>query len=333
MSQTKPKKTRKVSAEQTAKTEESLSSVFFYAEKDVEFKILEEDIELLQDKFNVTITNNGQGQLSITKNDGLIDNCRKAAIVLEKLCRDLSLDIEVTEDDLLEYIEPLLFRPDDAVKGRPIYKDYMGNNVFVRTVNQEALYKSAKNYTITIVHGCAGTGKSKLSIVAALNGLKDNRYDKIIIVRPMITVGADVGFLPGDLSEKYGPYTAAITDAFIDLIGTRSFEEMVRIKKIEFAPVAMMRGVNFNNAFVIVDEAQNLTKMEILTVLTRIGYNTKVIITGDESQSDRKNKKEESGLDNCIARLKDNPDVSVVKMTTDDIQRNRIVRDIIDSFE
>ena len=141
-----------------------------------------------------------------------------------------------------------------------------------------------------------------------------------------------MGFLPGDIDEKYMPYASPITDALIDYIGEIELENMIRMKKIIFSPVALTRGANFQNAYVMIDEAQNMSKVEILTLLTRICYNTKIVATGDESQSDRKSS-EKSGLHWMTERMADMEDVGFVKMNKSDIQRHKMVGEIITAFE
>jgi phosphate starvation-inducible PhoH-like protein len=206
-----------------------------------------------------------------------------------------------------------------------------------RTENHDAIVQTIKTNTITVLHGCAGSGKSLFSLIMGLKYLKDNRFDKIILLRPFSTVGKSVGYLPGDLSEKYMPYASPLSSALVELIGEKEYENLVNTKKLCFEPISMTRGANFKNAYIIMDEAQNTTKTEILTLLTRICYNTKFVITGDTSQDDRVINRatpaEKSGLEYAIERLADNSEIGFVKMVKADIQRNKIVGDIIDAFE
>jgi phosphate starvation-inducible PhoH-like protein len=179
-----------------------------------------------------------------------------------------------------------------------IIKDVKGRFIVPRTNNQDRLVESIRENVITIARGVAGSGKSSIAVAMAVTYLLQNRYDKILIVRPMTSVGGkDVGFLPGNLDEKFGPYASPLIENIIDLVGEPKYNEWVRGKKIILTPTSFVRGANFKNSLVIIDEAQNLSEIEIFTLLTRICHNGKVIITGDESQDDRKDKKyNDSGL-------------------------------------
>ena len=312
------------------KTEEmGVSSVYYFADNDCLDGLYLEDISRIKKAFQVRIDICDE-KFSIQSTN--LENCRKAVIVLEKMFNTIDKFGEVTEEELTSYISDLHFRPLEGTKYKNIYTTPEGDNISPRTENQELLVKGIRNNIITVVHGCAGTGKSKLSLVMGLKYLEENRFDKIIVVRPMITVGASMGFLPGGVAQKYGPYTGPISDALVEMLGERELENKIRSKKIEFAPVGFTRGANFQNAYIIIDEAQNLSKVEILTLLTRVGYNTKIVITGDESQTDRKTS-ERTGLEHCVERLKEIDGVGFVKMNLKDVQRHRIVTDIIQGFE
>lgn len=306
-----------------------ISSVYYYADKDLLSKIYAEDITRIKKAFQVRIDLDDD---KFTITSPCLEHCRKSAIVLERMFNIIDQFDSITEEELTGLISALNYRPLEGTKYRNIYTTPLGDNISPRTENQELLIKGIRNNVITVVHGCAGTGKSKLSLVMGLKYLEENRYDKIIIVRPMVTVGASLGFLPGGIAQKYGPFTSPLFEALSDMIGEREVEAKVKAKKIEFAPVGFTRGANFQNAYIIIDEAQNLSKVEILTLLTRVGYNTKIVVTGDESQTDRRSS-ERSGLEYCVERLKDIEDVGFVKMTIKDVQRHRIVSEIIQGFE
>lgn len=216
-----------------------------------------------------------------------------------------------------------------------IIKTHKGKYISPRTENQELFVDSIRSNVITICRGVAGTGKSALAIAVAVSYLLENRFDKLLLVRPLTTVGGkDMGFLPGGLDEKYGPYASPLIQTIIDLIGETKYALWIKEKKIIPTPTAFVRGDNFKDAIVVIDEAQNLSESEIFTLLTRICHNSKVVITGDESQDDRKDKyKSESGLSVICNKLKDIDKVGIVTMKVSDIQRHGIVKDIIESFE
>ena len=304
--------------------------VTFFVEDEINKNIFQEDLDLIQKSFDVRITDSN-GTYRITAND--VEQSRKAAIVLSKICRDIENELTITDEIIKEYIQPLLFEQDEGVSHKPLFKEFNGKYVYPRTKNQEAFVKSIKNYICTIVVGPAGTGKTKLAVTVALNMLSENRYDSIKILRPTVSVASNsLGFLKGDLAEKYGPYCSPVVDTFIDLIGEEYYETLIRNKKIEFVPVAMIRGANFQNSFVIAEETQNLNKLEIISILSRLCYNCTVVLNGDFQQSDLKSKGA-NGLAEACERLKDLDDVNIVKMTSKDVQRNKIVGEIIEAFE
>lgn len=216
-----------------------------------------------------------------------------------------------------------------------IIKTHNGVYISPRTENQELFVDSMRSNVITICRGVAGTGKSALAIAVAVSYLLENRFDKLLLVRPLTTVGGkDMGFLPGTLEEKYGPYASPLVQTIVDLIGENKYNEWIKAKKIIPTPTAFVRGDNFKDAIVVIDEAQNLSESEIFTLLTRICHNSKVVITGDESQDDRKDKfKNDSGLSIICDKLRDIDKIGIVTMAISDIQRHGIVKNIIEAFE
>lgn len=319
----------------TQRTDDLESTVLFNLNNDILQYITRNHMKLIERHYVGSSISYDDGKLKITARN--VDTARAIAIIIEALVRQIDkLRLDVVDEDVLDLIEEGIQRPYEDSEFGTIYVDWKGNKVFPRTENQEAIVRAIQNNTITIAHGCAGTGKSKLALVCGLNYLNNNRFDRIIIVRPLVTVGADIGYLPGSLDEKYGPFTGPLSEALIDLVGDKTFDEMVKSKRILFTPTTFTRGANFRDAYVIIDEAQNLSKIELLTLLTRVTGNTKIVITGDESQSDRKkDKHSDSGLAHCVKVFKEDPseEVELVKMTESDIQRHRLVGEIIKRFE
>lgn len=323
------KKTVRKKEAKVAEVEES-TSVFFYPKRELLEEFIEEDLLKIKRAFNVRITFDGD-KFEIQGHD--IRNCRKVAIVLENIFAYIRKGIEVTEEDVDEFIQRLLPKALETSQYKAIYTGADGIEYSPRTENQELFVDLALHNTITIAAGCAGTGKTKLAAVIACKLLKENRYDKILIFRPIVAVGSkSLGFLPGSVEEKIGPYADPAASTFIDLLGEKTFEYFTKTKKLEIGSVALCRGQNFNDAVILIDEVQNMSKIEILTLLTRIGFNTKVIITGDQSQTDTRGS-EWTGLDYCVNNLKDIESVGIVKMTEVDIQRNGIIREVIKAFE
>lgn len=194
------------------------------------------------------------------------------------------------------------------------------------TENQERYIKSIRSHTVTFGVGCAGTGKSYIAATMACEAFQDKRISNIVITRPMIQAGNGLGFLKGDVQEKFAPFMTPLTDIMANNLGPSQFAYALKSKKIQMIPLELLRGTSWNDTWVILDEAQNTTKQQMLMFLTRIGRNTKVIIDGDPDQCDLK---VESGLNDALVRLRGLPDVAIVKFYTEDIVRSGVVRDVL----
>lgn len=188
------------------------------------------------------------------------------------------------------------------------------------------------NYGLVFGIGPAGTGKTFLAVAAGVSGLLNNRFERLIITRPAVTAGEQLGYLPGTLEEKVDPYMLPIWDALDELLDRKQIERRMERGQIEVAPIAFMRGRTLKNAFVIVDEAQNTTSMQMKMVLTRIGRRGKMIVTGDPSQVDLP-KGQTSGLKDAIGRLNDVKGITTVKLTIADVMRHELVGRIIKAYE
>lgn len=210
-----------------------------------------------------------------------------------------------------------------------------GNNgrpVRARTPNQRKLVEAIEKNDLVFAIGPAGTGKTYTAIALAVRALKNNEIKKIILSRPAVEAGERLGFLPGDLKEKIDPYLQPLYDALGDMIPQKRLEEFMKEKVIEIAPLAFMRGRTLSNAFVILDEAQNSTVNQLKMFLTRMGLNTKFIVTGDETQIDLP-RRNDSGLLQAIRILRGIDDISIVKFDQNDIVRHKLVRDIVNAYE
>lgn len=193
---------------------------------------------------------------------------------------------------------------------------------------QEQYLNKITNHTITFAIGPAGTGKTFVAAMAAAEAFRSKECNKIIITRPLVEAGEKVGFLPGDLNEKVDPYVAPFVDALSRILGSGQVEALIQYEKIVFLPLAFMRGHSWDNAFVVLDEAQNVTKSQMKLFLTRIGKGTKVIIDGDLSQRDL----DVYGLDDALRRLALVRGVAIQEFSESDIVRSGIVRDIIKAY-
>ncbi|MBX2945941.1 MAG: PhoH family protein [Cyclobacteriaceae bacterium] len=206
-----------------------------------------------------------------------------------------------------------------------------GTPIKAKTPNQQKLVQLVKENDLVFALGPAGTGKTYISVALAVRALKNKQVKKIIITRPAVEAGENLGFLPGDLKEKIDPYLRPIYDGLNDMIPFEKLQYYMEREIIEVAPLAFMRGRTLNNAFILLDEAQNTTAMQMKMVLTRMGPDSKMIVTGDVSQVDLP-KKQSSGLTEAVSILKDVKGIGVIELTERDVIRHRLVRDIIDAY-
>ncbi len=210
-----------------------------------------------------------------------------------------------------------------------------GNNgkpVRARTPNQRKLYEASFKNDLLFAIGPAGTGKTYTAIALAVRALKNREIKRIILSRPAVEAGENLGFLPGDLKDKIDPYLQPLYDALQDMIPAKKLEEFMKDGTIQIAPLAFMRGRTLSNAFVILDEAQNTTVNQLKMFLTRMGLNAKFIVTGDITQIDLP-RKTNSGLIHALDILEKIKSISVIKFDKKDIVRHRLVRDIVNAYE
>ncbi len=220
----------------------------------------------------------------------------------------------------------------DIGDGELILYTHKGQAVVAKTPGQKEIYKSSAIHDIVFSIGPAGTGKTYTSVALAVKALKERRVEKIILARPAVEAGENLGFLPGDLKEKIDPYLRPLYDALEDMIDQDKLDLHLQKNVIEIAPLAYMRGRTLNNAFVILDEAQNATNTQMKMFLTRIGFNSRAIITGDITQTDLP-RKHQSGLISIQRILKDIEGIDFVYLGDEDVVRHRLVKDIINAYE
>lgn len=215
---------------------------------------------------------------------------------------------------------------------KPIEKTVDGKIIFPKTIGQRYLYRCMANSDIVFASGVAGTGKTYLAVVYAASLLKKGAINKIILTRPAVEAGESLGFLPGDLKEKVDPYLRPLYDALYDMFGREQVEKMLEKEIIEIAPLAYMRGRTLNHAFIILDEAQNTTKAQMKMFLTRMGFHSKIVITGDVTQIDLI-KKSDSGLRDAKRLLTGIEGISFVELSSLDVVRHPLVQKIIERYE
>lgn len=215
---------------------------------------------------------------------------------------------------------------------KPIGKTVNGKLIYPKTIGQRYLFQCMCKSEIVFASGVAGTGKTYLAVVYAANLLKKGEIRKIILTRPAVEAGENLGFLPGDLKEKVDPYLRPLYDALYDTLGQEQVEKLLEKEVIEIAPLAYMRGRTLDNAFIILDEAQNTTRAQMKMFLTRMGFHSRIVITGDVTQIDLI-KKKDSGLLNAKQLLEGIEGISFVELTSLDVVRNPLVQKIIERYE
>lgn len=213
-----------------------------------------------------------------------------------------------------------------------ITKTLHGKPVYAKTLHQKQYIKAINNHALVFGVGPAGTGKTYVAVMNALAHLKNNDVKKIILTRPAVEAGEKLGFLPGDLKEKVDPYLRPLYDALYEVLGVKQTEDLIEKGTIEIAPLAYMRGRTLESAYVILDEAQNTTINQMKLFLTRLGFNSKMVVTGDVTQIDLPNKKE-SGLVHATTLLNGVRGIDVIRFEKVDVIRHPLVQDVIERYE
>ena len=261
----------------------------------------------------------------------------------EALC-ELEIRINKIINYFLKYniisdneIETLITKSDteletSAESHKPILHGVSGRIIKARTLNQRKIIDSVTNNDMVFAIGPAGTGKTYTGIALAVKALKNKNVKRIILTRPAIEAGENLGFLPGDLKEKLDPYMQPLYDSLKDMIPSEKLKKYMEDEVIQIAPLAFMRGRTLDNAFVILDEGQNTTHSQMKMFLTRMGKNAKFIITGDPGQVDLP-RNAISGIKEAILILKNTPGVGIVHLDESDVIRNKLVKKIVDAYK
>ena len=249
---------------------------------------------------------------------------------VEKMRQHIVKYNSIQEEDIIDIVKD---RPTkaDGVKGVVVYS-ISGRPIKGRSANQQRLIDEFEQCDMVFAEGPAGTGKTYLSIALAVRALKEKTAKKIILSRPAVEAGEKLGFLPGDMKDKIDPYLQPLYDALEDMIPPQKLQDMIDKRIIQIAPLAFMRGRTLSDAVVILDEAQNTTPAQIRMFLTRMGWNTKMIITGDLTQIDLP-RGQRSGLSEAIDLLHDIEGIGFVTMEKKDIVRHRLVTRIVNAYE
>ena len=295
------------------------------------FGSFDENIRRIEEAFNVSIVNRGT-DLKIT---GEEESADKAARTLEGLLA-LASKGESIDEQRVRYLMTLV-REDNDAQVAQMTKDVVcitakGKPIKAKTVGQQHYMRAIQKNTITLGVGPAGTGKTYLAVAAAVAAFRERSVNRIILTRPAVEAGERLGFLPGDLQNKVDPYLRPLYDALYDMLGPETFQKYQERGSIEVAPLAYMRGRTLDDSFIILDEAQNTTKEQMKMFLTRLGFGSKIVITGDVTQIDLPGDKT-SGLNDAIRVLEGVKDIAICRLTSADVVRHALVQEIINAYE
>ncbi|MCR5655780.1 MAG: PhoH family protein [Lachnospiraceae bacterium] len=279
--------------------------------------------------------------VSVINRDGVIrivgeeDDVKRAHRLLKEL-KDITNKGQEIEEQKLDYAMMMSRENEDdgllEMDANVICHTVAGKPVMPKTQGQKAYVKAMKEHMIVFGLGPAGTGKTYLAMAMAITAFKNNEVQRIILTRPAIEAGEKLGFLPGDLQSKIDPYLRPLYDALYQIMGAESFQKNMEKGLIEVAPLAYMRGRTLDNAYIILDEAQNTTEAQMKMFLTRIGFGSKVVITGDRSQKDLV-KTVRSGLDVAVSVLSKVDEIAFCNLTSRDVVRHPLVQKIVKAYE
>ncbi|MDY3780804.1 MAG: PhoH family protein [Candidatus Faecousia sp.] len=295
------------------------------------FGSFDENVRRIEDALGVRIVSRGD-DLKVTGDEEAAD---KAVRTLEALL-SLAAKGETIDEQRVRYLITLVSEGNEdqiakmaqdvvciTAKGKPIK---------AKTVGQQAYMKAIQKNTVTIGVGPAGTGKTYLAVAAAVSAFRERTVNRIILTRPAVEAGERLGFLPGDLQNKVDPYLRPLYDALYDMLGAETFQKYQERGSIEVAPLAYMRGRTLDDSFIILDEAQNTTREQMKMFLTRLGFGSKIVITGDVTQIDLPDDKV-SGLKDAVRVLQGVEDIAICRLTSADVVRHALVQKIINAYE
>ncbi len=295
------------------------------------FGSFDENIKLIEKEFDVSFITRGS-EIKIKGDEENVDKAKRAitnllflinkgeALNEQNIRYVLSLVRDGNEDKLTSMSSDCVCI---SAKGKPIK---------AKTLGQKKYIEAIRNNTVVFGIGPAGTGKTYLAVALAVSAFRAKQVNRIILTRPAVEAGEKLGFLPGDLQQKVDPYLRPLYDALFDMLGAENFQKYQERGNIEVAPLAYMRGRTLDDSFIILDEAQNTTPEQMKMFLTRLGFGSKIVVTGDITQIDLPDGKK-SGLVEVIKILKNVEDIETVKFTQKDVVRHRLVQDIIKAYE
>ena len=295
------------------------------------FGLNDQNVALIEQECGVTIALRG-AELAIS---GQTEDCELAASVIEKLI-DMIHHHDLVDRTRIRYAIALAREGKvdmiDEILRSVVAITHRGKQIRCKTLGQQEYVQAIRDHDLTFAVGPAGTGKTYLAMALAVVALKNKEIERIVLTRPAVEAGEKLGFLPGDLTQKVDPYLRPLYDALYDFMGVDSYQKMLERGVVEVAPLAYMRGRTLSDSFIILDEAQNTTSEQMKMFLTRIGFHSKVVVTGDITQTDLPYGKK-SGLGEALEILKDIPAIGKVYLTHKDVVRHELVQQIVQAYD
>lgn len=295
------------------------------------FGSFDENIKLIEKEYNVSIISRGT-DLKVV---GDAEDVSKASRALNSLLLLIGKGESLTSQNI-RYVISLVNEGNEdklsSMSSDSICITSKGRPVKPKTLGQKKYCEAIRNNTITFGIGPAGTGKTYLAVAMAVTAFRAKEVNRIILTRPAVEAGEKLGFLPGDLQSKVDPYLRPLYDALFDMLGAENFQRCQERGAIEVAPLAYMRGRTLDDSFIILDEAQNTTPEQMKMFLTRLGFGSKMVITGDITQIDLPDGKK-SGLKKVLTILKDINDIAICKFNQKDVVRHKLVQDIVNAYQ
>ena len=295
------------------------------------FGMNDQNVALLEQECGVIIALRG-AELTIT---GEEEDALLAASVIEKLVEMIRRH-EPVDRSRIRYALALAREGKvdmiDEVLRSVVAITHRGKQIKCKTLGQQQYVQAIRDHDLTFAIGPAGTGKTYLAMALAVVALKNKESERIVLTRPAVEAGEKLGFLPGDLTQKVDPYLRPLYDALYDFMGVDSYQKLLERGTVEVAPLAYMRGRTLSDSFIILDEAQNTTSEQMKMFLTRLGFNSKVVVTGDITQTDLPFGKQ-SGLAEAIEVLKDIPAIGIVRLSHQDVVRHELVQQIVQAYD
>ena len=291
----------------------------------------DQNVKIIEEHFGVNIVCRGT-EVKIT---GEPEAVSKAQRTVDTLLAMIAKDGNLSEQNVryvITLVEQGSEQSMEQMNNSCIAITVKGKPVKPKTLGQKKYIDAIQNNTITFGIGPAGTGKTYLAVAMAVRAFRDEQVSRIILTRPAVEAGEKLGFLPGDLQDKVDPYLRPLYDAMFDMMGPENFQRNMEKGTIEVAPLAYMRGRTLDDSFIILDEAQNTTPEQMKMFLTRLGFNSKAIVTGDVTQIDLPNAGR-SGLVEAVKVLKNIDDIAIMRLTEKDVVRHKLVQDIIAAYE